>query len=243
MTSPGLGRRVPGSTESATTVVPFMFRQVDPPGASLVVRLDPTSVVQGDGVGGWAEVAHPKRPSSTEYTGQPLRTLTVPLLFDGWRIQRDVEEPCRILDVWGRIPPGRREPSILQVVYGTYTPLRWVVNGLDWDDSLELRNRHGRRLRAAVTVTLLEHRDAAIALSPVQRATPAPVAKAKPGKPSSGPAVPPSGRVYVVKSGDTLSKIAQRELGKWSRWPEIARLNNLRDPNKIRPGQRLRLPA
>lgn len=243
MTTPGPFRRVPGSTRPGPTVVPFTFRQVDPPGASLVVRLDPTSVRQGGGVGGWEEIAHPKRPSSTEYMGQPLRTLEIPLLFDGWRAQTDVEEPCRILDVWGRIPPGRREPSVLQVVYGTYTPLRWVVNGLDWDDSVELRNAHGRRLRAAVTVTLLEHRDAVIALSPVQKAKPAPVAKAAPGKPSSGAAVPPSGRVYVVKSGDTLSKIAQRELGKASRWPEISRLNGLRDPNKIQPGQRLRLPA
>jgi hypothetical protein len=221
----------------------FTFRQVDPPGALLAVRLDPSSVRQGGGVGGWTEVLHPKRPSSTEYTGQPLRTLEIPLLFDGWRDQADVEEPCRILDVWGRIPPGRREPSVLQVVYGTYTSLRWVVNGLEWDESLELRNRLGRRLRAAVTLTLLEHRDAVVALTPVQRATPAPTKVAAPGKPSSGPAVRPSGRVYVVKAGDSLSKIAQRELGKASRWPEISRLNGLRDPNFIKPGQRLRLPA
>lgn len=222
-------------------LVPFVIRQVDPPGASLRVALNPTTITLAGGVGGWEEIAHPKRPSSTEYGGQPLRTLTLPLLFDGWRTQSDVEEPCRILDVWGRIPPGRREPSVLQVDYSTYAPLRWVVQDLDWSE--ELRNATGRRLRQAVTVTLLEHRDAVIALTPVQRATPAPAKAAAPGKPSSGAPVRPSGRTYTVKSGDTLSKIAQAQLGKASRWPELSRLNGLRDPNRLTVGQKLRLPA
>lgn len=224
----------------------FVFRQVDPPGASLRMRLDPTTVRQFGGVGGWEEVPNVKRPASTEYMGQPLRGLQIPLLFDGWRTQTDVEEPCRILEVWGRIPPGRREPAVLQVVYGTYTALRWVVQDLDWDEEAELRNRQGRRLRAAVSLTLLEHRDAAIALTPIQRVAPAPSRPSSPGKPSTGAPVRPSGRVYVVKVSDRkqgLSGIALRELGKASRWPEIARLNKLRDPNRITPGQRLRLPA
>lgn len=215
--------------------------QVDPPGASLVFRLDPEQVTAGGGVGGWVEIAHPKRRSSTEYGGQPLRTLTVEVLFDGWRQQRDVENECRILDVWGRIAPGRREPSVLELRYGSYTGLRWVVNGLDWGAAL--RGAGGRRLRQYVTVELLEHRDAQLALKPVARAKPAPAKPATAGRPSSGTAVRPSGRTYKVKAGDTLSKIAQAQLGKASRWPEIARLNSLRDPDKITVGQTLRLPA
>jgi LysM domain len=224
-----------------TTKPIFVFRQIDPPGASLALRLDPTSIAQSGGVGGWDEIPHPKRPASTEWNGQPLRSLDIPVLFDGWRTKIDVEEPCRILEAWGRIPPGAREPAILQVVYGSYTPLRWVVNGLAWGD--ELRNHRGRRVRANVTVTLLEHRDAIVALTPVQRATPAPSRASSPGKPSSGAAVRPSGKTYIVRSGDNLSKIAQSQLGKASRWPEIARLNGLRDPDKVTAGQRLRLPA
>lgn len=45
------------------------------------------------------------------------------------------------------------------------------------------------------------------------------------------------GRVYVVKSGDTLSGIGAR-LG--VSWPRLAQLNNLSDPNRIYPGQKLR---
>lgn len=49
-------------------------------------------------------------------------------------------------------------------------------------------------------------------------------------------------RTYTVKSGDTLQRIAQRELGRASRWQEIARLNNLPPPHTIRLGQQLNLP-
>jgi nucleoid-associated protein YgaU len=49
----------------------------------------------------------------------------------------------------------------------------------------------------------------------------------------------PRPRLYTVRDGDTLSKIAQRELGNANRWPEIAELNRdvVPDPNRIFPGQ------
>ena len=52
-------------------------------------------------------------------------------------------------------------------------------------------------------------------------------------------------RTYTVKKGDTLSEIAQEQLGKASRYPEIFEMNKpmLKDPDKIYPGQVLRLPA
>jgi nucleoid-associated protein YgaU len=53
------------------------------------------------------------------------------------------------------------------------------------------------------------------------------------------------GRVYTVKKGDTLSEIAQRELGAASRWKEIfeANRNTIKDPDVIMPGQVLTLPS
>ena len=50
---------------------------------------------------------------------------------------------------------------------------------------------------------------------------------------------------YTVKSGDTLSKIAQHELGNASAYMDIFNLNKdqLSDPDKIKPGQVLKLPA
>jgi nucleoid-associated protein YgaU len=53
------------------------------------------------------------------------------------------------------------------------------------------------------------------------------------------------GDSYTVQSGDTLSAIAQRHYGKASRWREIfdANRDQIEDPDLIRPGQVLRLPA
>ena len=49
---------------------------------------------------------------------------------------------------------------------------------------------------------------------------------------------------YTVKSGDTLSKIAQSLLGDASAYMEIFNANRdqLKDPNAIKPGQVLKIP-
>ncbi len=51
-------------------------------------------------------------------------------------------------------------------------------------------------------------------------------------------------KVYVVVAGDSLSKIAKREYGNANEWPRIFEANKdiLKDPNKIFPGQKLRIP-
>jgi len=53
------------------------------------------------------------------------------------------------------------------------------------------------------------------------------------------------GQTYKVRAGDTLSMIAQRELGAASRWQEIYELNRARitDPGRIVEGMLLALPA
>lgn len=51
-----------------------------------------------------------------------------------------------------------------------------------------------------------------------------------------------SARPYAVKSGDTLERIAQRELGQSKRWQEIAQANRLVPPYALKVGQRLELP-
>ena len=51
--------------------------------------------------------------------------------------------------------------------------------------------------------------------------------------------------VYVVQQGDTLSRIAEHQLGDAGRWSEIFELNKdlIADPDKIHPGQVLALPG
>jgi nucleoid-associated protein YgaU len=63
-------------------------------------------------------------------------------------------------------------------------------------------------------------------------------------KTSSPPADNPYTQTYVVQSGDSLSKIAQRFYGDASLYNKIFEANReiLKDPNKISPGQKLRIP-
>lgn len=50
------------------------------------------------------------------------------------------------------------------------------------------------------------------------------------------------GRYYTVVKGDTLWAIAQRFYGNGNRYPEIARANNISNPNIIHIGQKLLIP-
>ena len=61
---------------------------------------------------------------------------------------------------------------------------------------------------------------------------------ALPQRPDSRPAE----TRYTVVKGDSLWAIARRFLGSGSRYPEIARLNQIPNSNLIYPGQVLRLP-
>ena len=68
------------------------------------------------------------------------------------------------------------------------------------------------------------------------------------GGPTTGPsapaAAPASAKTYTVKAGDTLSQIAKEHLGSAGAYMKIFELNKdqLTDPDKIKPGQVLRLP-
>lgn len=51
-------------------------------------------------------------------------------------------------------------------------------------------------------------------------------------------------RIYEVKSGDSLSKIARKEYGDANAWKAIFEANKdlIKDPDKIFPGQKLKIP-
>ena len=62
---------------------------------------------------------------------------------------------------------------------------------------------------------------------------------------STEAAAPGNEQTYTVASGDTLSHIAKRFYGKASHWQAIydANRDQLDDPDRIRPGQVLKIPA
>lgn len=79
------------------------------------------------------------------------------------------------------------------------------------------------------------------------RFAPAPGGTAANEPPSPAPARPPAPVTYIVQPGDSLSEIAEHELGSSARWREIFAIPANRvtignDPSIIRAGQRLIMP-
>ena len=73
------------------------------------------------------------------------------------------------------------------------------------------------------------------------------VARAAPAQAPPTTAAPPAaaaGKTYTVQPGDTLSKIAKKHLGNANAYMKVfdANKDQLSDPDKIRPGQVLRIP-
>jgi nucleoid-associated protein YgaU len=70
------------------------------------------------------------------------------------------------------------------------------------------------------------------------------VAAAAATAPEPEPAEQPDSTFYTVKSGDTLSKIAREAYGNAAKYPVIFEANKpmLQDPDRIYPGQVLRIP-
>ncbi|MEU4397785.1 LysM peptidoglycan-binding domain-containing protein [Micromonospora orduensis] len=66
-----------------------------------------------------------------------------------------------------------------------------------------------------------------------------PLGRAVPGRPSAGDGPAP---VYRVARGDYLGEVAERYLDEFADYRQLAELNRLNDPDRIRPGQLLRLP-
>jgi nucleoid-associated protein YgaU len=64
------------------------------------------------------------------------------------------------------------------------------------------------------------------------------------GVPTAVPTTGTSETTYTVKAGDTLSKIAKEKLGDANAYMDIFNANKglLADPNKIKPGQVLKIP-
>lgn len=66
------------------------------------------------------------------------------------------------------------------------------------------------------------------------------------GKTAARADLKPAGKTYIVKSGDSLSKIAKLELGNSGKWESIYTLNKSvigPSPNVIKPGQKLVMPS
>ena len=107
-----------------------------------------------------------------------------------------------------------------------------------WTEIASLNNVQPERLKPGMTLKLPAGASAAVESAPdvlVQRDAPKISAPKSPA--------PKGGSTYNVRPGDSLSRIAARQLGDANRYAEILALNPGLDPARIHPGQSLRMPA
>lgn len=212
------------------------LRPVRPKGPRLRFQYNPTQVRTSGGVGGWRSIERPRDEPATEWESVPGRYLSFPLIFDGYSAQRltaagpgSVQEEYRYLRRLGESSKGSR-PPVLEFDYG---PVGrgdlWVMQDLTEEE--ERRNRSLDLVFIVVNITLMRFVSSEVTLTPTDK-----------HRRKSTEAEASRNRVYVAAAGDTLSSISARLLGDASRWPELARLNGIRDPERVTRGMTLRLP-
>lgn len=212
-----------------------------PPLTVTALRGDGAPRVTG-GYGGWEQVERPGRAALTQWMGVGAYVLALPLLFDGFDTRASVDDDCDRLERMAR-PPAAGVPPPMITIDGAvpHRGLQWVIDtdGLDWADDA-IYHASGYRLRQAVTVTLLQRvREDSVSEVPAAEQIRREQAAVATANGLGGIA-----RVYVVKAGDTLPKIAAlpQVYGNYKRWKDIADANGLRDPNGLRVGEELRVP-
>jgi len=142
------------------------------------------------------------------------------------------------------VQPRETLGEIAQRELGTYrrwTEIQSLNEGLD---PAKLRAGMKLKLPSSAASVVLAKSDAG-RQSGAARGTASKETSARRPSPGTSPAAPSSaasGPLYVVRSGDTLTLIAQRELGSADRWRELLASNPGLDPKRLLVGSRLRLP-
>jgi nucleoid-associated protein YgaU len=236
----------------------------DPP-MRVLARLWSDPVAPEAGYGGWVEVTRPRKSPLTTWQASPGLRLQLPILLDAWAAQTSVEKQIADVELMGRPVASNGSPPIVKVqARGGHVPYqskKWVVDTLAFGDAL--MNTAGDRTRQQITLHLLEYvedvylaeqsaanreraKAASAQSSPGASKKRAPSKGGSAGKTgsksvaqfASGPLLP----TYPFGAGESLVRVAARELGDATRWPELADLNNLRDPRAVPFGQVIRLP-
>lgn len=176
------------------------------------------------GYGGWSEASRPGRQAATVWEGFAGRRMTISVLLDGLGEESSVESQITAVDTMARSIVDGHTPIVS--VTGDTIPVevagaRWVIDRVDWGNAI--RRQDGQRVRQVASFEFLEFVAPQIVIAG---------ANASRGT-----------TTYVIKKGDTLTKIAQRLLGDKDRWREIATLNGIRDPRKLKVGARIKIPA
>lgn len=215
----------------------------------LGVRLEMTGPVARSGVGSkWETIDRPMRQDSQAWVGKQLERQSFPVIFEGAQGPTDTE-PAPVHQAVNAMLallfplPGEFTPPILNVdgpLQGRRGAQQWQLELAEQTGDALRRDSDGYVWQTFYDITLALY----VPVETITTTPPAsPAAAAVAAAPAPASAANGSGsRTYVVVSGDTLQRIAQRQLGSATRWRDIASLNGLSNPNLLRPGQVLKLP-
>lgn len=175
----------------------------------------PPTVTQGGAV--YDEAARPERTALTDYVGNSLIMIDVPVLLDGWP-HRNVWPEVRRLARMSRGRNGNRPPVFRALGPIPHTGLRCVMAPPEYGNAL--RDARGRLVRQHMTLKLVQFVDPDII-----RVRPLPTSLRLPKRMN-------------------LIEVAARYLGNPKLAKRIARINGIRDIRKKLPkGRPIRLPA
>jgi hypothetical protein len=211
----------------------------------VVVLLGETPPNIPSGYGGWVVETRSRRVGLTVWNGKDPLRFAVPVLFDGVRDQISQETDISRLSRMALPPTTGGAPPTVQITgrgLQNPGPKIWVIENLVWGDNVIrdfASNGVMARLRQDCVINLLEYR--AEDITQFRGIQPGKVTSSKTTASTKSTSGWP--KTYVVKSGDTLSKIAAHFYGSSSKWHQIANANNIRDPQKLTVGAKLRIPA
>ncbi len=140
--------------------------------------------------------------------------------------------------------PIDEELKRLHRMTGSDTEMVFSYGGYDTGRCRCLSMTIEPKIREAGTNNVVSAEVSFTLCSPNDLPTPKPVPNA-PVPPTPTPEPPkgtPAQAQYTVKKGDTLWAIAQRFYGAGQSYPRIATANNIKDVNRIYPGQVLTIP-
>lgn len=187
------------------------------------------------GVGGWEATARAQQRPARWWAGTPETTMTLNLILDR-SITPDVQTELRQLVALGRRRGTMSAPQAVRVSGDIFDPYTlnnglWVITGLNLGDRIVGRN--GSLRQQHVTVTLADYE-------------PVTAIRALTVKRTRSAANKPRKRTITTRKGDTLRKIAVRELGQSTAWQKIRTWNPKQFKGKgvgadepLKPGLRL----
>lgn len=199
--------------------------------AAVARHKDAPQVIQ-ERAGGWQVRERPGQlPRTWRPSAGPLLKVRMVLLLDGWTpptasVQPDINALRRLAGIDWQYDPARQGP-VIQVIgaipatNADLSVVSWVIDRLDIDEELHLSN--GAPCRATATVELLEYNPSTSEVRRTENTR---------------------RRSIKWKKGDTLHKVAKRELGATTRAAWIRDANpKIKNWAKVEPGKTITIPA